>query len=351
MWVGYLTQFRYKVNYCVPHYYIHAIVTRFQRGGGPRDFQNYVGFSLSGRWPGTGLFRGIRPGLTFNEIAIEVGLNVWHKEKPITITLWGLVCAASESNTGKEQHRWKNILKAILTLPLPSSKSTFSQPFKEKCTSDVVRIGSIITFHQSKLWKAKFFILCGVIFLVRLRGNLKLITLGSERVQLEVVKASCSCVWHTVEVPTPNGIRETFENVPASEQQWVRQIRFRDQQPKVTILMCQRTTRTEDSLFSRLWLPVKHVNACAVIAMSVNRKRRTPQHLYPEVEIATWESAMRLKIRLFHLHVLLCSCLSLKARTVFTVVSTSGGPKSALRSTHLRFGFWRPTSVNWRLSG
>ena len=33
----------------------------------------------------------------------------------------------------------------------------------------------------SKLWKAKFFILCDAIFLVRLQGNLNLITLGSER--------------------------------------------------------------------------------------------------------------------------------------------------------------------------
>ena len=32
------------------------------------------------------------------------------------------------------------------------------------------RIGRIIIFHQSSLCKAKFFILCGVIFLVRLQG-------------------------------------------------------------------------------------------------------------------------------------------------------------------------------------
>ena len=51
----------------------------------------------------------------------------------------------------------------------PSSKSESSQPFKEKCMSDAVRIGSIIIFHLSKLWKAKFFILCDVIFLARLQ--------------------------------------------------------------------------------------------------------------------------------------------------------------------------------------
>ena len=37
--------------------------------------------------------------------------------------------------------------------------------------SDVVRIGSIIIFHVSKLWKANFSILCYVILLVRLQGK------------------------------------------------------------------------------------------------------------------------------------------------------------------------------------
>ena len=41
--------------------------------------------------------------------------------------------------------------------------------FEENCISEVVRIGSIIIFHLSKLWKAKFSILCGVIFLVGLQ--------------------------------------------------------------------------------------------------------------------------------------------------------------------------------------
>ena len=49
--------------------------------------------------------------------------------------------------------------------------SAFSQPFKEKRISGVVRIGSIVIFYLSKLWKAKFFILCDVIFLVRLLGK------------------------------------------------------------------------------------------------------------------------------------------------------------------------------------
>ena len=47
-------------------------------------------------------------------------------------------------------------------------KSTFSQQ------SEVVRIGSVINFHLSKLWKAKFFTLCDVILLVQLQGKLDL---------------------------------------------------------------------------------------------------------------------------------------------------------------------------------
>ena len=48
--------------------------------------------------------------------------------------------------------------RVSLSLSLPSSKSTFSQPLKNKLTSEVVRIGSIIIFHPRKLRKAKFFI-------------------------------------------------------------------------------------------------------------------------------------------------------------------------------------------------
>ena len=50
-------------------------------------------------------------------------------------------------------------------------KYILSIVYKEKGKGEVVRIGSIIIFHSSKLWKAKFFILCDVIFLVRLQGK------------------------------------------------------------------------------------------------------------------------------------------------------------------------------------
>ena len=53
----------------------------------------------------------------------------------------------------------------------PWSKFTFSQPSKKKCMSGVVRICTIIILHLSKLWIPKFFILCDVIFLVRLQGK------------------------------------------------------------------------------------------------------------------------------------------------------------------------------------
>ena len=42
----------------------------------------------------------------------------------------------------------KRHLKLMLTLSIPSSKSTFSQPFQEKCISEVVRTGTRIIFQS-----------------------------------------------------------------------------------------------------------------------------------------------------------------------------------------------------------
>ena len=55
----------------------------------------------------------------------------------------------------------------------------FTPKFKKyilptRCTSEVVRIGSIIVFHLRKLWKTKFSILCDVTFLVRLQGKFEI---------------------------------------------------------------------------------------------------------------------------------------------------------------------------------
>ena len=53
--------------------------------------------------------------------------------------------------------------------------------------SEVVRIGSTIIVHPSKLWKARFSILCGVLILVKgFRRNLTLFTLKSERSKVEL---------------------------------------------------------------------------------------------------------------------------------------------------------------------
>ena len=43
--------------------------------------------------------------------------------------------------------------------------------FNKKCIGEVERIGSIVIFHFIELWKAKLFILCDAIFLVRQQGK------------------------------------------------------------------------------------------------------------------------------------------------------------------------------------
>ena len=69
----------------------------------------------------------------------------------------------------------------ILTLSLPSSKSTFSQPFKEKCTSEIVRVVSIIISVSYEKPSSPY---CAIErFWWGCRGNLILITLESERVK------------------------------------------------------------------------------------------------------------------------------------------------------------------------
>ena len=46
-------------------------------------------------------------------------------------------------------------IESSLTLFLPSSKTTFSQPFKEQCIREVVRVGSIIIFYLSKAMRSQ----------------------------------------------------------------------------------------------------------------------------------------------------------------------------------------------------
>ena len=73
------------------------------------------------------------------------------------------------------------IILPILTTSLINLLLTLSLKFKnvhfpnlptvniKKCIRDVVGIGCIIILHLSKLWKAKFFILCDVISIMRLQ--------------------------------------------------------------------------------------------------------------------------------------------------------------------------------------
>ena len=88
------------------------------------------------------------------------------------------VCARSGANFHRLEisflcRKDPNHVSIGLTLLLPQiSESTFSQPFKSS-RSDIVRIGSII-FYLRKLGKAKFFVLCGVVLLVRLQGKLEI---------------------------------------------------------------------------------------------------------------------------------------------------------------------------------
>ena len=60
---------------------------------------------------------------------------------------------------------------ASLQLTFPCRPVTSFSVVVVSNPSEVVTIGSIIIFHLSKLWKAKFSILCDVIFLVRLKGK------------------------------------------------------------------------------------------------------------------------------------------------------------------------------------
>ena len=88
-----------------------------------------------------------------------------------TLWLWAAPTKQTKYLEYESMHWIQTMEHEHLTLSLPSSKSTFSQPLKEKMysISDVVRVGSRIIFHLSKRWKAKFFILCDVLFLVRLQ--------------------------------------------------------------------------------------------------------------------------------------------------------------------------------------
>ena len=70
-----------------------------------------------------------------------------------------------------------------LTLSLPSSKGSFSQSFKEKCTSKAARIGNIIIFYLSKCYDKPSSSYCVMWSFWR---NLVLITLATNRMIYEL---------------------------------------------------------------------------------------------------------------------------------------------------------------------
>ena len=94
-------------------------------------------------------------------------------------------------------------------------------PTLEKYTSEIVRIGSIIIFHLSKLWKAKFFfILCEVIFQARLQGNWSLLgVIVLKWVSILIVVTRKTFVWVGLRNVSPE---QAAINYYTSELNWTR---------------------------------------------------------------------------------------------------------------------------------
>ena len=109
-----------------------------------------------------------RNAVTVSEFRCEATRNdSWLTEMPYNLWVWthSRLCFKPRSKESriklqrewiqrgisfKKKHQDSEIVHG-LTLSLPSSKSTFSQPFEEKCISDVVRIGcSIIWVSYEK---------------------------------------------------------------------------------------------------------------------------------------------------------------------------------------------------------
>ena len=73
------------------------------------------------------------------------------------------------------QSIYGSISKFVLNPFTPRAQKVHSPNLlKIKCISEVVRIDSVIIFHLCKRWKVKFFILCGVTFIVRLQGKFEI---------------------------------------------------------------------------------------------------------------------------------------------------------------------------------
>ena len=104
------------------------------------------------------------------------------------VTVWWVACLLWSMfwQTSQALVLWDfTAILRIFSLSLVSGTNPFTPTFnkyilptvqRETYKSEIMRIGAIIIFHLSKLhvWKAKFFMLCDVIFLMRLQGKFKI---------------------------------------------------------------------------------------------------------------------------------------------------------------------------------
>ena len=94
-------------------------------------------------------------------------ISLTHFFQVLVVTWW--LRARSRAFVEFPLHLLEVTIYKTFNHSLPSSKSTFSQPSKEKRISEIVRIGSL-----SQIRNAKFFILCDVILVVRLQGKFEI---------------------------------------------------------------------------------------------------------------------------------------------------------------------------------
>ena len=112
-------------------------------------------------------------GASINRYCSPWVMFLWEK----IVRCWIVICIRYANSTcrtagdssrrqGISEHSELSMFGSMLTRV---QKVRSPNLFKEKYISDVVRIDSIIIYHLSKLWNAKFSIMCGVIVLVRVQ--------------------------------------------------------------------------------------------------------------------------------------------------------------------------------------
>ena len=111
-----------------------------------------------------------------------------------------------------------------LNLSLPRCKVTFSQPFKENCMPEVVRIGSIIIFHLSKPVKSQVLHTVWCKISGEVAGEMLNFSLLAEK-GLGVCLKLCSC-YCSVEILPEHDIRHaTWRYFSEFDQTWLLQRR------------------------------------------------------------------------------------------------------------------------------